>query len=597
MKCRAASHREWRRARPRRGLFGLGLVPAGVSLLVGLAAGTSALAYAPITPQAGGAVTLTGHDLTLEQLARIADDGVAVTLSPAARQRSADAYAVLLEAAREGIPVYWFNRGAGEQRQVSIFSGDPLSAPNKSLIEKMQLAQFKELGLAGSGPEIQSEALSRAVMAVRANTMSYEAASPPLTQMLIDLLNHRITPVMPSQGTLGEGDLVVLAAIGATMVGSGDAYYQGVRMSAADALARAGLTPLRPFGADDAALISSDAYAVAKAALTLETARRALDWADIALAADLQGMNSSITPLSSPVEAAHPYPWLNWDAKRVMLLIRGSYLFDDDPARIIQDPESLRASSIRQGSAWEAWSALDKTVLLAMNSSDHNPATRVGVSPGDSWELSTPQMMKYYVHGSAADRNLHGYVLSDANWDPYPLANQIEAFTIALGNMDVAVTQRIYRFENSFFTVVTPKQVLSPEQLKTFPRFHGGYRAADLFQDVQGVMNPVPPEGDAIVATVEDLQAQTRLKNDRARTATDDTMQLLALDLATGCDWMTVRRAQDPKRGFGPVTVAACTALHQAAAHHGEAAFIETTDPRTLLPHGGDWPAAPASTD
>jgi histidine ammonia-lyase len=35
-------------------------------------------------------------------------------------------------------------------------------------------------------------------------------------------------------------------------------------------------------------------------------------------------------------------------------MIKGSYLFDDDPSRIIQDPESLRASSIRQGSAWEA---------------------------------------------------------------------------------------------------------------------------------------------------------------------------------------------------------------------------------------------------
>ena len=365
-------------------------------------------------------MTLTGHDLTLDQLVRIADDGVPVALSPAARQRSADAFAVLLEAAREGIAVYWFNRGAGEQREVPIFSGDPLSAANKSLIEKIQLARFKEAEVFGAGPEIDSEELSRAVMAIRANTMSYEAASPQLTQMLVDLLNHRVTPVIRAQGTLGEGDLAVLAAIGATMVGSGDAYYQGVRMSAAAALARAGLKPLQPFGADDAALISSTAYADAKAALMLEQAHRALNWADLALAADLQGMNSSITPLSSPVQAARPFPWLNWDAKRVMLLIRGSYLFDDDPSRIIQDPESLRASSIRQGAAWQAWAALDKTVLLAINSSDHNPATRVGVSPGDSWELSTPQMMKFYVHGSAADGNLHGYVLSDANWRPSP---------------------------------------------------------------------------------------------------------------------------------------------------------------------------------
>lgn len=556
------------------------------------AAAAAPPAYQPITPRSDATVTLTGHDLTLEQLVRIARDGAPVTLSPAARQRSADAYALLLEAARENVPVYWFNRGAGDQREVAIFSGDPTSPANAHLLQTTLLARFARFGLSGAGPEIESEALVRAVMAIRANTMSYEAASPALTQSLLDLLNHRVTPVMPSRGTLGEGDLAVLAAIGATMVGSGEAYYQGTRMTAAEALHKAGLSTLQPFGADDAALISSNAYAVAQTALALVDARRALDWADLALAIDLEGMNSSVTPLSLPVQQARPFPWLNWDARRVLGLLRGSYLFDDDPRRIIQDPESLRASSVRQGAAWEAWAALDRSARLAMNSSDHNPATRVGASPGDSWELSTPQLMKYYVHGSAADRNLHGYILSDANWDPYPLANQVEAFTIALGNMDVAVTQRLYRFENPFFTVVTARQVLSPEQLAQHPGFHGGYLAADIFQDVQGLMNPVPPEGDAIVATVEDLQAQTRLKTERARAAVDDTLHLLALDLVSGCDWVDVRQVQDPHRRLNPSTVSACAALEKAGSD--ESGFVAATDPHAFFPTGADGlPADP----
>ncbi len=557
---------------------------AAAALALWMSAAREADAFTPIAaPAAPGSVILTGLGLSLEQLVQVARDGASVSLSASARQRSADAYQLLLEAAREGVPVYWFNRGAGEQREVSIFSGDPLSPANESRLYKIQLDRFSRLPLLGGGPFIESEELIRAIMVVRANTMSFEAASPPLTQMLLDLLNKRIVPVMPAKGTLGEGDLVVLASIGATMVGVGDAYYGGVRMSAADALHKAGLKPLAPFGADDAALISSNAYAVAQAALALDQGRHALDWADLALAADLEGMNSSITPLSSPVQAAHPYPWLNWDAARIMLLIKGSYLFDNDPDRIIQDPESLRASSIRQGSAWQSWNELRRTVLIAMNSSDHNPATRVGLSPGDAWELSTPQMMKFYVHGSAADHGLHGYVLSDANWDPYPMANQVEAFTIAMANMDVAITQRIYRFENSFFTVVTPKQVLSAEQYRHFPEFHGGYLAADTFQDIQGLINPVPPEGDAIVATVEDLQGQTRLKTLRAREVADATLHLLALDLASGCDWIIVRQAQNPKRQFGPTILAACKAT-QAARDKGEDDFLQTMEPASYLP-------------
>ena len=63
-------------------------------------------------------------------------------------------------------------------------------------------------------------------------------------QLLLDLLNKRVTPVMYSRGTLGEGDLFLTSNFLATMVGRGDAYFQGVRMSAAAALAKAGLKPL-----------------------------------------------------------------------------------------------------------------------------------------------------------------------------------------------------------------------------------------------------------------------------------------------------------------------------------------------------------------
>src|SRR5262249_34995472 len=141
------------------------------------------------------------------------------------------------------------------------------------------------------------------------------------------------------------------------------------------------------------------AYASGPTALMLHDARAVLEWADLAYAIDLNGMNSSITPLSRPVQLNRPFKWLNWDAARVLDALKGSYLFENDPKRIIQDPESLRASSIRQGSAWQAWAVLRQDELLQINSSDHNPAVRVGMSPQDSWELNTPQLLKYYVKG------------------------------------------------------------------------------------------------------------------------------------------------------------------------------------------------------
>ncbi len=540
-------------------------------------------------------VVLTGHDLTVAQVIDIARHGAQVALAPEARQRSADAYGLLLEAATEGVPVYWFNRGAGQQREVSLFAGDPLAPENKAKIAEHEMRAFERGEAEAYGPEIAGVDVVRAMMAVRANTMTYEAASPALTQMLLDLLNDGVTPVVQSRGSLGEGDLPQMGNIAATMVGRGEAYYKGQRMPAAQALQRAGLHPLQPFGADDAALISTDAYAQAQSVLLLADARDALDWADLIYAMDLDGMNSSVTPLSMPVQTNRPYPWLNWDAARVLNLLRGSYLFQDDAHRIIQDPESLRASSERQGSAWQAWAALRRDVLIAINASDHNPAVRPNVSPQDSWELATPQLMKFYVKGGPESHGEHGYILSDANWDPYPLANDLEAMTIAIANMDVAVMLRIERFTNPFFTVLRATDLVSPEQAF---RAVGGYLPVDLWQEIEGLEVPVPPEGQAIVATVEDLQGQTRLKAARARQAVDDTFHLLALDVRSAAFWMDLRRLQTPARMFGDGPTAAWTAfrkVHPFALAPGQGGgyasydFLKDTPARSLFP--ADFPA------
>jgi histidine ammonia-lyase len=544
-------------------------VVAGI-VIGGLAANMPALAesnYHSITPtMLDKTITLTGHDLTIEQVVDVARYGAKVQISPEAKQRQADNYGLLLEAAAEGIAVYWFNRGAGDQRETIMFSGDPMSPKNKAYLEKSQLEQFRMGAIGGYGPEVTEEEIVRSMMVIRANAMTFNAPSPQLSQMLVDLLNQRITPMVQSRGTLGEGDLAQLGNVGATMVGAGDAYYQGARMSAAAALAKAGLKPIQPFAADVNALTSSDAYATGIAALAVNDAERALEWADLIYAMDLNGMNSSITPLSAVVQRDRPFKWLNWDAARVLDMIKGSYLFSDDPHRIIQDPESLRASSIRQASAWEDWGALRDTVVLQMNSSDHNPAVRAGLSPQDSWELGTPQLLKYYVKGGKNSNGKHGYIVSNANWDPYPMANKLEEFVIALANLDIAVSLRIDRFFNPFFTLADPAQALHIPPGNGFAVYMaggGGFTPVDLEQEIQSLTNPIAPSGQAIVATVEDLQAQTRIKAYRARQAVGTTFDLLAHDLLTATLWLDVRKAQDPSRSFGEAPTAAWTAFRK----------------------------------
>jgi histidine ammonia-lyase len=282
--------------------------------------------------------------------------------------------------------------------------------------------------------------------------------------------------------------------------------------------------------------------------------------------------------------------------------INGSYLFKIDqtnggvPVRIIQDPESLRALSERDGSAWEAWGALNQDLLTQMNSSDHNPAVTPGYSPTSAPELNTPWFKQYYVKGGADDSACvgggvgpatgcqHGYVMSNANWDPYPVDNDIEAFTNSLANIAVNDDLVPQRFENTFFTVISPDDPSLPSaQIENSARGADDYTLADLMAEIQTLQNPVPAQGNAIVSTVEDLQAESRIKVAKARLMVDDLSWLQGQDMLTATQWMNIRQIQGQSLGFNRPFGSGPTAAWQAF--------------RTVVPwQSTDRPDVPAGT-
>jgi histidine ammonia-lyase len=156
------------------------------------------------------------------------------------------------------------------------------------------------------------------------------------------------------------------------------------------------------------------------------------------------------------------------------------------------------------------------------------------------------------------------------------MANDLEAFTIALANMDVAVAQRMLRFTNTFFTVISPAAA-SPGEAGRFGLTQGSeFVSAALMQEIQGLIVPVPPEGNGIVRTVEDLQTQTRLKVTRARAAVGDTVDLLAEDLLTGTNWLDLRKQQDGSRSFGPAATAVWTEFRKILPFKDDGSVIRT---------------------
>jgi histidine ammonia-lyase len=554
------------------------------ALAVGVPATAGAQAYNPITPtKANETITLTGKNMTVEDVVDIARHGAKVRVSAAHRRSSAANLQLVFEGARQGIPIYGFNRGGGAEREVVIFEGDPLAPANAELLVQRRWDGFRLVGVHGGGeqhtglgPEVTDEEVVRAQMAVTLNRMRYAGMNPALVDLLVSFLNERITPVVLSRGTDGGGDLAQDASIRAAMVGVGEVHLRGQRMSARQALATTGVRPLEKT-VDSIGVYAGwgghNSYTDGQAALLVYDAKRTLDWGDLVFAMSMLGLNSSINPLTAVPQNARAYPYVNWQARRLLNILRGSYLFEleldpNDPddthgQRLLQDPLSYRDYSQRNGAVWEAYSKLKKNLLIQINSATSNPVVRVGVHPGDSWELSTPWVRRYYVEPSGNTEG--GFILGSANFDNTPLNDSMEQFTLALAQSYVAVLERTQRTFDPFFTVI--RTVGSRGFLEGFPEeiqcnvpHADSFAMSDILGELKSLANPVPAEGNWTEAGIQDVQGLGRLKVAKARLAVDNALYLISQELLSATRWMDNRRVQSPGRSFG----AAATAAWQA---------------------------------
>jgi histidine ammonia-lyase len=174
---------------------------------------------------------------------------------------------------------------------------------------------------------------------------------------------------VPSIGSIGAGDICVLAHVGLVLLGEGDAEVGGEMLPGGRALEAAGLTPLELGPKDGLALISSNAVSAAFAALALADAREALDAMQLAAALSMEGFRASRTPLDERVAAARPAPGQAECAARLRALLAGG----SATARRLQDPLSLRCVSQTHGSLSAALDFLAAALEPELNGAGDNP--------------------------------------------------------------------------------------------------------------------------------------------------------------------------------------------------------------------------------
>jgi histidine ammonia-lyase len=310
------------------------------------------------------AVAITGSDLTPVTLAAIARQSAAVTIPPAARQRMQAAAEVIRQAAEAGAPVYGVTTGLGS-RVVDRLPDDALAAFSLSTIRGRAMAVGEPL----------SAPLTRAAMAVRLNGLCAggAGAGPAVADGLAGLLNARVHPIIPRTGSVGASDLCLLAHVGLTLIGEGEAECNGRRVPSAQALERSGLTAITLGPKDGLAICSSSAVSVGTAALALVDAESCLQAAQIAAALSMEGFRANLSPLDPRVVAARPAPGQAWAADGLRSLLAGGQLTQPGAARRLQDPLSFRCASQIHGALRVALDLLAEAVAAELTGAADNP--------------------------------------------------------------------------------------------------------------------------------------------------------------------------------------------------------------------------------
>lgn len=282
-------------------------------------------------------ILLDGNSLTREQLVAVARQGLGAELDKAQLVRVQRAADFLADKVSCGEPTYGVTTGFGSNADKLLgahrlrdeLPGGHPDKPEGTLLDELQHNLIITHAVCVGKPF--AEEVVRAMLVIRINTLmrGHSGIRVETLQALTALLNSGVVPVVPEKGSVGaSGDLAPLSHLAIVLLGGGEAFYQGERMPGAEALERAGLSPIRLSFKEGLALNNGTAQMLATAALALDSLEYLLDTADLAAAMTLDAFAGRSGALRAEVHALRPHPGQVETAAHVRELLEESTLVD-----------------------------------------------------------------------------------------------------------------------------------------------------------------------------------------------------------------------------------------------------------------------------
>ncbi len=445
-------------------------------------------------------ITLDGERLTLEEIEAIADRRERVALDARAAAAVDAARAVVDRCASGDAPVYGINTGFGALAEVKIAS-DALGALQRNLLRSHA---------AGVGEPLPARAV-RAMMALRANVLAkgYSGIRRSTLEALIALLNADVHPIVPSRGSVGaSGDLAPLAHLALVLIGEGHANVaDDVRtLSGADALARAGLTPIELGAKEGLALINGTQGSAAVGVLALLGAERLARATDIAAALSIDGLRGSFHPFEARLHDPRPHPGQRRSAANLLALLQNSAInHSHENCGRVQDAYSMRCAPQVHGAARDAFAQARATLAIEANAATDNPM----------------------VFSDAGD------IVSGGNFHGAPLA--IAADVLVLGLLQLATIS-----ERRSDRLVNPALSGLPPFLTRDSGLHSGYMmaqvtAAALTSELKTLAHPSSADTIPTSANREDHVSMSMAAALKAERALQLATRVIAIEVLLAC--------------------------------------------------------------
>lgn len=459
-----------------------------------------------------------GHTLTPETVAMVAREQRArVALSPAARRQVKKAREVVVSLLKKKKRIYGITTGFGKLKDVPIKEEDT-AALQVNLIRSHS---------AGVGAELPV-AHVRAGLLVRAHSLSHghSGVRLELLNFVCELLNRGITPVVPSQGSVGSsGDLAPLSHAGLVFFGEGDAWYRGKRMSSREALRRAGTKPLPLVAKEGLAWNNGTSIMTGIAALTVARAKRLIATSDAACALTLEAVCGTGDAFRPELHRVRLHSGQKLSARAIRSLIKGSRLVDSVPNRL-QDSYSVRCAPQVHGAVRDAFSYVESVVARELNAVTDNPL--IFRSPA-----------RVYSGG-----NFHGE----------PIAIAMDVLGIALAEAAGISERRTAKLMDSATSEGLPMFLTAP----TRAGLHSGlmvlqYTAAALVSENKVLAHPASVDSIPTSANQEDHVSMGTVAARKAWNILENAERVLAIELIAAAQGVEFRGPHRLGRGTAKV--------------------------------------------